>query len=104
MTKYYVDPSGKYLGGFDGSQPPIGSIEVASPPEDGRMVWNGTWSWPAGLKEQLMDDEADSMLALKVLRAMTDINYQFIKNPSLFSTPADYRQAIKNRFKTLNGG
>lgn len=101
MTKYYIDSSGKYLGGFDGVQPPAAAIEVPSPPEDGRMVWNGVWSWPAGIKEQLMDDEADSALALKVLRAMTDVNYQFIKNQALFSTPAEYRQAIKNRFKAL---
>ncbi len=40
MTKYYVDDSGAYIGGFDGAEPPIGSTEVAQPPEDGRQRWS----------------------------------------------------------------
>lgn len=41
MTSFYVDASGKYLGGFDGVEPPVGAIEVPSPPNDARDLWNG---------------------------------------------------------------
>lgn len=45
MTQYFVDPSGNYLGGFDGATPPTGSIEVPTPPIDGRQKWvNGAWA------------------------------------------------------------
>lgn len=44
MTKYFVDSNGTYIGGFDGAEPPNGSIEVPSAPEDARQVWNnGAW-------------------------------------------------------------
>lgn len=33
--KYYCDNNGNYIGGFDGSEPPLGSIEVLQPPPDG---------------------------------------------------------------------
>jgi hypothetical protein len=41
MTKFYVDNAGHYLGGFDGAEPPEGAIEVAAPPTEARMVWDG---------------------------------------------------------------
>lgn len=44
MTKWFVDPSGNYIGGFDGYPPPVGSVEVPSPPDDGRQKWvNNAW-------------------------------------------------------------
>lgn len=47
MTKYYVDQDGNYLGGFDGAEPPSGSIEVDNPPEHGLDVWDGEkWNKP----------------------------------------------------------
>lgn len=43
-TQYFVDGEGNYIGGFDGVEPPDGSIEVPSAPEDARQVWsNGAW-------------------------------------------------------------
>lgn len=46
-TKYYVDGSGNYLGGFD-ANPPEGAIEVSSAPDDAKQHWNGS-SWdPTG--------------------------------------------------------
>lgn len=56
MTKFYVDDSGNYLGGFQGlpakdgsekkhSDVPPGAIEVSAPPKDARQVWDGAkWS------------------------------------------------------------
>lgn len=40
MTKYFVDVSGAYIGGFDGADPPLGSIEVPVAPEDARQIWH----------------------------------------------------------------
>lgn len=40
-TLYFVDKQGNYLGGFDGSLPPKGSIQVFEPPLDGRDIWDG---------------------------------------------------------------
>jgi hypothetical protein len=48
MTKFYVDASGGYIGGFDGAQPPAGAIEVPHAPADARDMWNGA-QWAAAL-------------------------------------------------------
>lgn len=43
--KYFVDADGRYIGGFDGVEPPAGSVEVAAPPAHGSQVWDGeSWS------------------------------------------------------------
>jgi len=48
MTKFYVDSKGKYLGGFDGANPPQGSTQVSSPPPHGLFTWNGSaWVEPS---------------------------------------------------------
>ena len=39
MTKYAVDSSGNYIGGFDGLEPPLGSMEIPKPPEQGDSVY-----------------------------------------------------------------
>jgi hypothetical protein len=41
MTKFFVDNSGNYLGGFEGADPPQGAIEVPTPPAHGLDTWNG---------------------------------------------------------------
>lgn len=44
ITKYYVDALGKYLGGFQGAEPPIDAIEVPAAPTHAKDVWSGkTW-------------------------------------------------------------
>jgi hypothetical protein len=46
MIKYYVDGSGNYLGGFEGTSPPGGSTEVPSAPQHASQIWNfGSSSW-----------------------------------------------------------
>lgn len=42
MTKYFVDAGGKYLGGFDGTTPPAGAIEVPFAPDHALDTWDGT--------------------------------------------------------------
>lgn len=45
--KFYVDNTGKYLGGWDAS-PPSGGIEVPVAPMDAKQVWDfGLSSWSA---------------------------------------------------------
>lgn len=58
-TKFYVKNDGKtYLGGFDGAEPPAGSIEVSSAPTDARLEWNGTaWVEPEPLKDEIADEK-----------------------------------------------
>lgn len=44
-TKYYVNASGTYIGGFAGAEPPAGAIEVPTAPQDARQVWQSNdWS------------------------------------------------------------
>lgn len=53
MTKFYVDDSGIYLGGFDGATPPNGSIEVDSPPISGLMIFkDGAFEMPVDLAKE----------------------------------------------------
>ena len=47
MTSYFVDAEGKYLGGFDGAEPPAGAIEVPSAPSHASDTWNGQEFVPA---------------------------------------------------------
>jgi hypothetical protein len=47
VTRYYVDAAGRYLGGFEGAEPPAGSVEISAPPQHGSQVRNmqtGEWS------------------------------------------------------------
>lgn len=57
MTQFFVDPDGNYLGGFDGAEPPAGSVEVPDPPIHGGQIWDGNaWQTPADVQDQLTDD------------------------------------------------
>lgn len=43
-TKYFVNAAGDYLGGFCGSKPPKGAVEVPTAPNHGLDKWvNGAW-------------------------------------------------------------
>lgn len=47
MMKYYRWPDGRFIGGFDGVEPPEGAIEVEILPDDGTQIWDGEkWVWP----------------------------------------------------------
>lgn len=51
-TKYFVDQSGRYIGGFAGAEPPVGAIEVPTPPRDARDTYNGT-EWVKSVVEEV---------------------------------------------------
>ncbi|WP_417624970.1 hypothetical protein [Paremcibacter congregatus] len=60
-TKNYVDIDGSYIGGFDGSLPPSGAIEVAEAPADARQTWdfqNVAWL-PASPRAEDVEAERD---------------------------------------------
>lgn len=44
MSKFYIDSSNNYIGGFSGNtgKVPAGAIEVPSAPSDARSKWDGT--------------------------------------------------------------
>lgn len=105
MTRFFRDALGNYLGGFSGAEPPLGAIEVPFPPEDGRMKWNGTtWVFTPAELDQIKTADANADLNVKALRAITAVTFNFIKNPLLYATLAEYRTAIRDLYKTLNGG
>lgn len=57
-TLYYVDGSGKYLGGFDGAQPPAGSVEVDNPPANALETWDGSkWVVEPSEKDAFVDGQ-----------------------------------------------
>lgn len=41
MTNFYVDDQGRYIGGYDGAEPPEGAIEVPSAPASAADLWQG---------------------------------------------------------------
>ncbi len=41
MTKFFVDKTGNYIGGFDGAEPPVGAVEVPYAPSHAAQVWTG---------------------------------------------------------------
>jgi len=48
--KYYVDPNGKYIGSWDGSEPDanLNAVEVKTPPQSIEQTWNfSTKKWSA---------------------------------------------------------
>lgn len=54
MGKFYINSAGFYVGAFDGATPPAGSIEIASPPPDVRMKWDGTnWTSSNSVKSEM---------------------------------------------------
>lgn len=75
MTKFYVDAEGNYLGGFQNSEPPVGSIEVPSPPEYGLDTWNGN-SWIPYTKTA----EENKAIASQLLSATDWVNQPDVRD------------------------
>lgn len=66
MTKFYVDVQGRYLGGFDGAEPPDGAIEVAEPPKHGMDIWaNGSWVVVQVVPEQVTSRQAHAAIIMR---------------------------------------
>lgn len=82
MTKYFVDESGNYIGGFDGETgiDTSGFIEVETPPNDARQKWDAkTKKWgtvaPVKTGEEILLETLKGALPL----AFTDQKIDQIK-------------------------
>ena len=74
MTKYYIDNAGGYIGGFDGAEPPRGSIEVSKPPNDAREIYvDGKWTVPESLSVSRNNKAAKEDLDKLDLESIRDI-------------------------------
>ncbi len=76
LTKYYIDGSGNYLGGFENAPPPAGAVEVPDAPENAADVWTG-FAWdtsgrPAPEPEPLDAEELYDILETKGVLAAKD--------------------------------
>jgi len=94
-TKYYVSLDGSYIGGFgDGAVPPLGSIEVRSPPENARQLWVGG-AWQAYVNTQ-EEQEANRKLAF-----VSEADPLFFKWQAGEATQEEWlakRQEIRDRY------
>ncbi len=68
MIKFYVDQDGNYLGGYDGSPAPDGSIEILSPPNNAKQKWDGSkWldlvlSWEDQMNNIDISDDLENII------------------------------------------
>lgn len=106
MTKYYVDASGNYLGGFDGNPtPPSGSIEVSAPPPDARQKWNGT-SWSVLDQDSIDTQDLNAQLSQpgSIVRALGLVTFQEINKLRVQAgltayTMAQFVNALKSNLR-----
>lgn len=79
MTKYYR-LNEVYVGGFDGAQPPAGSVEVPFPPKDARFIWDGNlWIEPPNLKPVLVDEKRESEVVKQGVTLDDKVNALWLK-------------------------
>ena len=104
-TKYYADAQGNYIGGYEGSVPPNGAIEVPTPPDDGRQKWiGGAWQVAdlsavdtAALNAALV--EPGSVVRALGLVMFTEINKLRVKNGDPAYTMAQFTAALKAQMR-----
>lgn len=65
MMRYFVDKSGRYLGGWDlKSSPPVDAKEVPDAPEDARMLWGFPgWRDTWGIERERFKSARDARVA-----------------------------------------
>lgn len=106
-TKYFVDESGKYLGGFGGINPqyPKNAQEILTPPLDGRQEydfkskqWNDTAETDGLLKENQQKKYISELncIDLKSIRSLRDGD---TKRIAKFESEA---QEIRKKLKALS--
>lgn len=113
-TRYFVDSQGKYLGGFDGAEPPANAVEVPGAPPHGKDVWNGS-GWVSYAGPTQAELEADCVAALsggtasvdpgKVIKAkfISDLAFRLGKAPGALTNGelTAERNRIAAIYKTL---
>lgn len=98
MTKYYIDSSGKYLGGFDGAPPPAGAVEVPTAPSDASHKWtNGAWvPSVSSLKARVS--------AKRYAVEIAGINFTYRTVPTPVSTSRETRASMIGVYTKANEG
>lgn len=91
-TKHYIDGSGSYLGGFgDGAEPPAESIEVDTPPKDGRDRFiNGAWV-DRDVSTEEIQSEANALLEVTDWIFIPDANISTQEKNAIIG----FRQAVR---------
>jgi hypothetical protein len=108
-TKYYVDGSGNYIGGFSEGNPsiPAGAVEVANPPEDASETWSGS-SWNnqsvliKTLGEERYNKETGGML-YNALPIATDDRSKVLVNGAYNKAIDEAAPTTQKTFKTGAG-
>lgn len=107
MTQYFVDNTGKYLGGFDGVEPPVGSIEVPFAPDDARQLWqNGAWqpytpdysAFDAAELNRALTEPGSIVRALALIM-FDEINKLRVKGGDPAYTLNQFRNALVNKMR-----
>lgn len=98
ITKYYVDASGNYLGGFQGAEPPVGSVEVPTAPSHASNKWiNGAWTVSAAsLKAKVSAKRYDVEVA--------GINFSYRTVPTPVSTSRESRASMLGIYNAAKEG
>lgn len=80
MTIYYRTNDGKFLGGFDGSTPAVGAIQVPFPPKDARFLWDGAqWIEPAALADVIIDEKRKEAVVEQSVTVEDKVNALWMK-------------------------
>lgn len=83
--RFYTDQGGRFIGSWDGAEPPAGAVEVTGPPTDITQLWDGQgWGppkWPrdSGVPEASLKasrnrrigvalKKGDALTALRLMR------------------------------------
>lgn len=91
MTRFFVDASGAYIGGFFGAVPPAGAVEVPSAPPSAAHVWlGGVWALPASAITAADSDTAKAELVALDLASIRPIR-------EYIASKADAPQILKDR-------
>lgn len=91
MTRHFVNAQGRYLGGFDGAEPPEGAIEVQTPPAHGHDTWNGSaWVVNADRVVLWIDQAADRARLRYVPQPSVMAEYQETEREALAFKAAGY--------------
>jgi hypothetical protein len=83
MTKYYVDIQGNYVGGFQGAEPPLDSIEVVAPPAHASHRWDGVAYAPVPPPTPTVVDMVQARLALMRAGHLATVNEAIAAMPGV---------------------
>lgn len=70
--KFFRDKDGRYVGSFDGAEPPEGSIEVPFPPYSADQIWDGEgWNWTPDRQREIAFERLNESFNSAMLNLQT---------------------------------